>query len=291
MVACEVKMRNTTVLSNMGGTNVMGRSTYTESPVEIVTSRDRTAYASTPDFCTHSIGKPGDVNKAIWMPVMRGASAVSGEGTNPYADWVFHDAASLAPNILGDSTCLSFWTSSPVAQSFSIEITTHWEAILLVNANQLATPSLTVVDATLAFALLANSISQYPLVSQTRSIENDDGPIESVVKDVKTIFGAGKSLFNAGKKAWGFVKGMFSHGKGPEFTAYQLLSGGLDEKALLTAVEICKQHDYKIDKLKAAYSAKIDYRKRLQQSARLGVMQFTGVREGVARVATSEFPH
>jgi hypothetical protein len=77
------------------------------------------------------------------------------------------------------------------------------------------------------------NLAESPLTDQIRNVETDDGPIASVVRDAKTIFGAGKSIFGVAKKAWSTFKGLFSHIKDEDELLKNLLLMEVDPKVLL----------------------------------------------------------
>jgi hypothetical protein len=228
MVAMEIQLRNSSKLSDIGGICAVGRTQRQTDPADPFLGKSFNAYATNTDASIHTLGKPGDVMKTVWFPFQRNFSATG--NTNNSSDWNFQP-----PDELGNAqdTLVFIWCQCPVAATFEVEITCHFEAILLPGTNQLLVPVTIIQDPTVFQQLLAMNLAESPLTDQIRNVETDDGPIASVVRDAKTIFGAGKSIFGVAKKAWSTFKGLFSHIKDEDELLKNLLLMEVDPKVLL----------------------------------------------------------
>jgi len=218
-VACEFKLRNTSVVTAVGGAIVMGRMGNNELPYTSHLSWGATSACV--DVATHSIGKPGDVFKGVWMPVPR---STSGSGA-PTSDWEFQLPASTQTS---EDTDLFFWVQTPAAgQTFELEVVTHYEAIVVPGQEQVYLPTVCIADPTMAASLTAQALSKTPLSTQVRSVETDDGDIASVVKDAAAVYSAGKVVVSGVKRAWSWIKGLFAIHTSDERALQILLDQGM----------------------------------------------------------------
>jgi hypothetical protein len=216
-VGCEIKVRNTSQLNTIGGAIAIGRCGANDLPE--VSHSVWSTLAVSRDVTTHTGGKPGDVFKAIFMPLITPA-------TN---DWCFRPPATTSGT---EDTALVFWGQFPAAQTVDIEVVTHYEALVIPGQDQLYQPTVCISDQSMSNMLVAKALAKVPLLDQRRSVESDDGPIESAISDVKAIYGAGKRLYNGAKSVWSFVKGLFAIHQGVEESLLVAFHQGLTVKML-----------------------------------------------------------
>lgn len=219
MVSCEVKIRQISTVTAIGGSVVMARCGRNDGIR--YGSATMANLISSMDSSTHTLGKPGDVFKTIWLPLMRSASSTD----TVCSDWTFKIPANAGTD---EDTILVCALEGPIANlnTFQIEFYTHWEALVKPTANQVYTNIIMISDATLGSRLLAHALSVQPVGSQTRNVEEDDGIAENLAADVKSVFGAGKKLFGTAKTAWSWVKGLFGeHQYSTDFLEHLLTQG------------------------------------------------------------------
>jgi hypothetical protein len=203
MVACEVKLRNTTQVSNVAGVVAVGRSDYDSTPFLVSTNTFGT-YADGSDYAVHSTGKPGDVIKSIWLPVK---STSQSAAVTQGGDWAF---APYNSTVEVNNTCILAWFQAPVAQGYEMEVVTHWEAIVLPSVDQLYGPTVDVADPTFANAMIARGLANNPASDMARTVENDDlAQAFSVASDLKLVYEGVAAGVGLAKKAWTWVKGLF----------------------------------------------------------------------------------
>jgi hypothetical protein len=202
-VGCEIKVRATGLLTNLNGAIAIGRVGNADAPDASHTTWG--ALAESGDITTHTGGKPGDVFKAIFMPLPSDVTH----------DWNFAAPSAVAGT---EDTNLIFWFQgiSGTVMNFDVEVYTHYEALVTAGQDQIYQPTTTVADASKSSQLVARCISTLPLCDQIRAVETDDGEIMSAISDVKAIWGAGKRLYAGAQKAWSFFKGLFVRRPGEE---------------------------------------------------------------------------
>jgi hypothetical protein len=213
-VGCEVKIRNTSAVLNIGGQIAIGRVTKSDSPANAAYVFG--TWATSKDVALHSMGKPGDVFKGIWLPIQSDANN----------DWTFTPPAT---GVSSEDTTLTFWLKCPTVsapETFTIEVITHYEAQVLPTNDQIYPADIVIGDPSLGASLLAATLAEYPAKCQVRTIETDDGDIQSVVSDVAQIYGAGKRVWGAAKKAWGWFKGLFAVHREPDAALRFALENG-----------------------------------------------------------------
>lgn len=201
MVGCEIKLRNTGKVANLNGVAAIGRVGNNDSPD--VAHTGWANFADSGDVTTHTAGKPGDVFKTIFMPLV----------SNSTHDWQFYPPSTAAA---GEDTSLVFWAQGDASTTitFDLEVYTHWEVLVTSGQDQTYTPSTAVSDQSLSNRLVAKALGALPLLDQLRAVETDDGEILSAISDVKTLWGAGKRLVAGASKAWSWVKGLFDVRRG-----------------------------------------------------------------------------
>lgn len=210
LVSAGMEIRNTTAVSSQAGISLQGCVDYTDNPGNYTWSN----YATNRNFSQRGLGKPGDVGRVIWRP-----TAVVDESMIAYN--------ATTPGGSGESQLMMFWTQSPAAQTFEVTIYRAWEVLPLPDQDVLYPSKMKLGDPALAARMLAKAFAAQPATSQSRNVQSDDGVIESVVTDVKNIWGGVKSVGNLVGTIGSFIGGLFA--KGPNERLARMLHRATQE--------------------------------------------------------------
>jgi len=190
-VAMGAELRCTSAVLDLGGLRTFALIDCDEISVDIGVIQD-----SQTQF-TGVNGKPGDVLNGTWV-------GKNGIGSEDYV-WMAPTTA-CTPK----STTILFDANAATNLSYHLSVYTLWEYVPDVTAAPLSSLSLFQADPVTFSAALDAAFSELPLFSQGRCSFQDDGKIEAIVGDVKSIFGGIKSGVSLGKKIYKFGSSFMS---------------------------------------------------------------------------------
>lgn len=213
-VAMGVLVRNLTAVQNQAGIMLQ-----TCLPSNIFGSKDFSTMTGPTQSEVRGLGKPGDVGMRHWRP-----------GADGSADKLFKDPTATIGSYQ-DSNAILLWSQSPTAQTFQYEVFAFWEARPLANVANIIQSELRLGDPTKANMKMAKALSKLPENAQARMVCSDDGVVESIAEDVKSIFGGVKSGINLVKTVGETVGGWLGF-LAPHDKLHRMLHVFLDDETV-----------------------------------------------------------
>jgi hypothetical protein len=201
-VALGMQIRNTQAAGSESGDMIQFRA-----PANLLSPGGCTAtwatLASQNDSVLRGLTNPGDVGLAHWRPMSTSASG-DRQFKAPSATYASYNTAGSA------ATVLAFWAQCLSAGSFEITIYAHWEARPLATVGSLFDVVTLCPDPAIANNLLMRALAKCPDYCQDRVICRDDGEVDAVVSDLKSIYGGVKGVISLGSKIGGYISDFFS---------------------------------------------------------------------------------
>jgi len=198
-VCLGMQIRNTLAAGSENGDMIQFRSTN-----DVVFSYNFSQFASMSDSVLRGLTKPGDMGLVHWRP---NSSSASGDTQFkvPSASYASYATAGTS------GTNVQFWASCGTAAQTTFEVSVYaaWEAIVLPSAAGLFDTQTNCANQNVANDLLVKALNKCPDYCQQRVVCTDDGIIESVLEDGKSIYGGIKSVVNLGKTIAGAIGDVF----------------------------------------------------------------------------------
>lgn len=199
-VAMGAQIRNTQAAGSESGIAIQYRapSTLTYGP----NSNQFSLFSNQADACLRGTSKPGDMGLMHWRP----------NGTAATGDTQFKSYNANAGSYTGvgtASTSVTCWVQTNSQANFEATVYAAWEAKVLPGAAGLFDTQTNCADRQTANELLMKALAKCPDYCQDRVVATDDGVIDSIVKDAKSIYGGVQSVINVGKTIGGIIGDIF----------------------------------------------------------------------------------
>jgi hypothetical protein len=199
-VAMGAQIRNTQAAGSESGVAIQYRApanlTYN------VNTNGFSLFANQGDAVLRGTSKPGDMGLMHWRP----------NGTAATGDTQFkaYNANAGSYLTLGTgATSVTCWVQTNSSATFEATVYAAWEAKVLPGAAGLFDTQTNCSDRSVANNMLMRALEKCPDYCQDRVVATDDGVIDSIVKDAKSIYGGVQSVINVGKTIGGIIGDIF----------------------------------------------------------------------------------